>query len=52
MQARSGGLALVVDDANAAYPVTIDPVLTTGNTWTAESNQASSQLRPFSRRRG
>ena len=44
MQARSGGLALVVDDTNAAYPVMINPVLTTGNTWTAESNQESSQF--------
>ncbi len=27
MQAQPGGLSLMVDDANAAYPITIDPVL-------------------------
>jgi hypothetical protein len=32
-------LSLVVDDRNAVYPITIDPLATSPN-WTAESNQA------------
>ncbi|MDW8438348.1 MAG: integrin alpha, partial [Chloroherpetonaceae bacterium] len=33
-------LAIVVNDKNAAYPITIDPLSATPN-WTAESNQAN-----------
>jgi hypothetical protein len=36
-------LRIVVDDANAVYPITIDP-LATSPTWTAESNQAGAQF--------
>ncbi len=43
MEAREGGLALVVDDANAAYPVMIDPVFAVGTAWTTESNQANAR---------
>ncbi len=35
--------AIVVDDNNAVYPVTIDPLSTTAN-WTAESDQASAHF--------
>jgi len=36
-------LAILVDDADAEYPLTIDPLLTTPS-WTAESNQASASF--------
>ncbi|MCS6989585.1 MAG: FG-GAP-like repeat-containing protein [Chloroherpetonaceae bacterium] len=36
-------LAIVVNDKNAAYPITIDPLSTTPN-WSAESNQADAQF--------
>ena len=37
------GLRIEVDDAEAEYPLTIDPLLTT-TAWTAESNQASAKF--------
>jgi len=37
------GIRLVVDDRDAVYPVTVDP-LTTNPTWTAESDQVSARL--------
>lgn len=36
---KGNEIAIVVNDRNAIYPVTIDPLSTTEN-WTAESNQA------------
>ncbi|MBK7876098.1 MAG: FG-GAP repeat protein [Planctomycetes bacterium] len=41
--ATPDGLEVHVDDRDADYPLTIDPLLT-GPTWTAESNQASAQF--------
>src|SRR6185295_13565816 len=32
-----------IDDRDAHYPITIDPLIT-GHTWTAESNQSSAQF--------
>ncbi|MFH0894906.1 MAG: gliding motility-associated C-terminal domain-containing protein [Bacteroidota bacterium] len=40
---ENGALALVVDDNQAAYPVTIDP-LTTAPNWFIESNQAGANM--------
>lgn len=37
------GLRIEVDDAEAEYPLTLDPLLTTA-AWTAESNQADSNF--------
>ncbi len=37
------GVAIVVSDRKALYPITIDPLSTTPN-WTAESNQANAQF--------
>ncbi len=37
------GVAIVVSDRKALYPITIDPLSTTPN-WTAESNQAGAQF--------
>jgi hypothetical protein len=39
----SRGIRIVVDDADAVYPVMIDP-LATSPAWTAESDQADAQL--------
>jgi hypothetical protein len=36
-------LAILVDDQRAAYPITIDPLITSP-TWTAESNQAEANF--------
>jgi hypothetical protein len=38
-----GRLRILVDDSDAVYPITVDPLLTSA-AWTAESNQASAQL--------
>jgi uncharacterized repeat protein (TIGR01451 family) len=38
MEATTGGFAIVVDDSDASYPITIDPLLTTP-AWQAESDQ-------------
>src|SRR5262249_53142980 len=38
-----GRLRILVDDADAVYPVSIDPLVTSA-AWSAESNQASAQL--------
>jgi hypothetical protein len=38
-----GQVAIVVDDAEAVYPITIDP-LATSPAWTAESNQADAEM--------
>ncbi|MCK6531151.1 FG-GAP-like repeat-containing protein, partial [Myxococcota bacterium] len=43
MEAAGAGLRLVVDDAGAAFPVTIDPVLAT-HAWSAMSDQAGAQM--------
>ncbi|MBS1536773.1 MAG: FG-GAP repeat protein [Bacteroidetes bacterium] len=43
MELRGTMLDLVVDDRNAVYPVTVDPLSTTAN-WTAESNQADGEM--------
>jgi hypothetical protein len=40
---REGGFSLLVDDHDAAYPITIDPVYITWD-WTAESNQISASF--------
>lgn len=39
----SNSFAIIVNDENAQYPVTIDPLSTSSN-WTAESNQAGAQF--------
>ena len=36
---RGGGIRIVIDDAGAVYPITVDP-LATSPAWTAESDQA------------
>lgn len=43
MELHGTSLDLVVDDRNAVYPVTVDPLSTTAD-WTLESNQADGQL--------
>jgi MYXO-CTERM domain-containing protein len=40
LEARGAQVQLVVDDAQASYPLQVDPLLTAA-AWTAESNQAS-----------
>ncbi len=37
------GLRILIDDATATYPITVDPVIT-GPAWTVESNQVSAYL--------
>jgi hypothetical protein len=43
LEARGAQVQLVVDDAQASYPLQVDPLLTAA-AWTAESNQASAQF--------
>ena len=43
MEEREGGLVILVEDAGAAYPITVDPLLTTVG-WNAEGNQAGAQF--------
>ena len=38
--ARGGGIRIVIDAADAVYPITVDP-LATSPSWTAESDQAN-----------
>jgi uncharacterized repeat protein (TIGR01451 family) len=40
---RGGGIRIVIDDAGAVYPITVDP-LATGPSWTAESDQAGANF--------
>jgi hypothetical protein len=43
MELHGSAIDLVVDDRNAVYPVTVDPLSTTAN-WSAEANQNDAQL--------
>ncbi len=43
MELRGSMIDLIVDDQNAVYPITVDPLSTTAN-WTAESNQTDAQM--------
>ena len=43
LEATTGGFRIVVDDRDASYPLTIDPLMTTP-AWQAESDQASAQF--------
>jgi hypothetical protein len=43
MQSGSAGVELTVDDADAVYPVTVDPLMTSP-AWAVESNQGSAWL--------
>lgn len=43
MELHGNAIDLVVDDRNAVYPVTVDPLSTTAN-WTAEANQNDAQF--------
>jgi hypothetical protein len=40
---RGGGIRIVIDDADAVYPITVDP-LATSPSWTAESDQAAANF--------
>ncbi|MFN0060379.1 MAG: FG-GAP-like repeat-containing protein [Planctomycetota bacterium] len=42
MRIGSGTLSIVIDTIGAVYPLTVDPVLSTGAAWTAESDQVTS----------
>ena len=43
LRVTNGSLSIEVDDREASYPLTIDPLLTAAS-WTAESNQAAATL--------
>ena len=43
LRLEPGRLQILVEDAHAVYPITIDPLITTA-AWTSESNQASAQF--------
>ncbi|MBK9248721.1 MAG: FG-GAP repeat protein [Ignavibacteria bacterium] len=43
MELHGEAIDLVVDDRNAVYPVTVDPLSTTAN-WSSEANQNDAQL--------
>ena len=43
LAASDHGITILIEDGDARYPLSVDPILTTPS-WTGESNQASSQF--------